>query len=147
MERVERLKNQSINSEPEIFAERAVLVTESYRQTDSFSSPIRRALALKHILENMTIVINEDEVIVGEKTIQYRGSPLYPELYCMSIEELETIGKREHAPFKVSDQTKIVLAEKVIPYWKGKMMYDKIMAVMDETWKRALDNGVYVANS
>ncbi len=29
MERVERLKNQSINSEPEIFAERAVLVTES----------------------------------------------------------------------------------------------------------------------
>ena len=143
MERVERLKNQSINSEPEIFAERAVLVTESYRQTDSFSSPIRRALALKHILENMTIVINEDELIVGEKTIRYRGSPLYPELYCMSVEELETIGKREHAPFKVSDQTKTVLAEKVVPYWKGKTMYDKIMAVMDETWKRGLENGVF----
>jgi formate C-acetyltransferase len=143
MERVERLKNQSINSEPEIFAERAVLVTESYRQTDSFSSPIRRALALKHILENMTIVINEDELMVGEKTIKYRGSPLYPELYCMSVEELETIGKREHAPFKVSDQTKTVLAEKVIPYWKGKTMYDRIMAVMDETWKRGLENGVF----
>ncbi len=143
MERVERLRNQSINSEPEIFAERAVLVTESYRQTDSFSSPIRRAFALRHILENMTIVINEDELIVGEKTIKYRGSPLYPELYCMSIEELETIGKREHAPFKVSDQTKAVLAEKVIPYWKGKTMYDKIMAVMGETWKRSLENGVF----
>jgi formate C-acetyltransferase len=143
MERIERLRNQSIHSEPEIFAERAVLVTESYRQTDSFSSPIRRALALKHILENMTIVINGDELMVGEKTIQYRGSPLYPELYCMSIEELETIGKREHAPFKVSEQTKIALAEKVIPYWKGKTMYDKIMSVMDETWKQGLDNGVF----
>ena len=143
MERVERLRNESINSEPEIFAERAVLVTESYRQTDSFSSPIRRALALKHVLENMTIVINEDELIVGEKTIRYRGSPLYPELYCMSIEELETIGKREHAPFKVSDETKTLLAEKVIPYWRGKTMYDKIMAVMDETWKQALENGVF----
>jgi formate C-acetyltransferase len=126
-----------------MFAERAVLVTESYRQTDSFSSPIRRALALKHILENMTIVINEDELIVGEKTIKYRGSPLYPELYCMSIEELETIGKREHAPFKVSEQTKTVLAEKVIPYWKGKTMYDKIMSVMEEIWKRGLENGVF----
>ena len=143
MGRVERLRNQSINSEPEIFAERAVLVTESYRQTDSFSSPLRRALALKHILENMTVVVNEDELIVGEKTLKYRGSPLYPELYCMSVEELESIGKRELAPFKVSDQTKSVLTEKVIPYWQGKTMYDKIMAVMDETWKQGLENGVF----
>jgi len=75
--------------------------------------------------------------------MKYRGSPLYPELYCMSVEELESIGKRELAPFRVSDQTKTVLAEKVIPYWQGKTMYDKIMAVMDETWKRGLENGVF----
>ena len=77
-----------------------MLVTESYRQTDSFSSPIRRALALKHILENMTIVVNEDELIVGEKTMKYRGSPLYPELYCMSVEELESSENGSLHPLK-----------------------------------------------
>lgn len=142
-ERVERLRSRSINSEPEVFAERAVLVTEAYRETDSFSPAMRRALILKYLLENITIVINEDELIVGEKTIKYRGSPLYPELYCMSIDELESIEKREHVPFKVSEETKKILSERVIPYWKNKTMYDRIMSVMDEDWKRALANDVF----
>ena len=141
--RIERLRLRSINSEPEIFAERALLITASYQQTQSFSAPMRRALALKHLLENMTIVINDDELIVGEKALKYRGSPLYPELYCMTIEDLESIAKRDHAPFKVSQETKRVLNEKVIPYWKHRTMYDKIMSTMDETWKKALKNAVF----
>jgi formate C-acetyltransferase len=142
-ERIERLRDRSIHSEPEVFAERAVLMTESYQQTDSHSPPMRRALALKYLLENMTIVIHGDELIVGEKTPRYRGSPLYPELYCMSLEELDSIEKREHAPFKTSERTKGVLSETVIPYWKNRTMYDRIMAVMDEAWKRALENDVF----
>ena len=113
-ERVERLRSRSINSEPEVFAERAVLVTEAYRETDSLSPAMRRALVLKYLLENITIVINEDEILVGEKTIKYRGSPLYPELYCMTMDELESIEKRDHVPFKVSEETKKILGERVI---------------------------------
>ncbi len=141
--RIERLRNRSINSQPEIFAERAVLVTDSYQQTESLSPPMRRALALKNLLENITIVIDEDELIVGEKTIKYRGSPLYPEQYCMTIEELEAIIQRDHAPFKASPETKKVLSEKMIPYWKNKTMYDRIMSMMDEKWKKALENDVF----
>jgi len=118
-ERIERLRNRSIQSEPEVFAERALLVTEAYKQTEAFSPPMRRALVLKYLLEHMTVVINEDELIVGEKTTEYRGSPLYPEQYCMTLEELESIEKREHAPFKVGGETRRVLSDRVIPYWKN----------------------------
>jgi len=141
--RIERLRKLSINSEPEIFAERAVLITESYQQTESASLPMKRALALKHLLENMTIVIGEDELIVGEKTEKYRGSPLYPELYCLSIEELESIEKRDKASFKVSADTRKVLGDEVIPYWKNKTMYDMIMSAMDDLWKKAFENDVF----
>ncbi|MBW2057637.1 MAG: glycyl radical protein [Deltaproteobacteria bacterium] len=142
-ERIERLRNRSIQSEPEVFAERALLVTEAYKQTEAFSPPMRRALVLKYLLEHMTVVINEDELIVGEKTTEYRGSPLYPEQYCMTLEELESIEKREHAPFKVGGETRRVLSDRVIPYWKNKTMYDRIMAAMDDRWKRALENDVF----
>lgn len=137
------MRNRSINSEPEILAERAVLITEAYQQTESFSPPMRRALVLKHLLEHMTIVINEDELIAGEKTTKYRGSPLYPEQYCMTLEELESVEKREHAPFRVSNETKRILTGRVIPHWKHKTMYDRIMSVMDEKWKKALENDVF----
>jgi len=141
--RIERLRNLSLNTEPEIFCERAVLITESYLQTENISPSMRRAFALKHLLENITIVINRDELIVGEKTQKFRGSPLYPELYCMSIEELGSIEKRDKAPFKVSEDIKNVLKKEVIPYWKNKTMYAKIMALMDDRWKRALANDVF----
>jgi formate C-acetyltransferase len=142
-ERIERLRQRSINSEPELFAERGILITESYQQTESFSPPIRRALALKHLLENITIVINDDELIVGEKTIKYSGSPLYPEQYCMDLKELASINERTHAPFKISNETKKALSEKVIPYWKNRTVYDRIMSEMDTEWKKALENDVF----
>ncbi len=141
--RIERLRHTSLNSEPEIFSERAVLITESYRETESVSPPMRRALAFKHLMANITVVINQDELIVGEKTERYRGSPLYPELYCMDMKELESIEKRDKAPFRVSREVKNILRQKVIPYWKNKTMYDQIMSSMDKTWKKALENDVF----
>ena len=43
--------------------ERARLVTESYKETDGQPMVIRRAKALKKILENMTIFIQDNEQI------------------------------------------------------------------------------------
>lgn len=141
--RIKRLRNRSLSSEPEVFAERALLITDAYQKMVGFSPSMRRALALKYLLENISIVIEEDELIVGEKTIRYRGSPLYPELYCMSIEELDSIEKRDKAPFKVSGDTRKILSERVIPYWKNRTMYDMIMSTVDNRWKKALKNDVF----
>jgi len=45
--------------------ERARLVTASYRQTENEPMLLRRAKALAHVLENMTVYIRPDEMIVG----------------------------------------------------------------------------------
>ena len=44
---------------PTICIERAKLVTESYKKTEGLPYIIRRAQALKDMLENMTIFIDE----------------------------------------------------------------------------------------
>ena len=57
---------------PEIESARAILITESYRQTESEPMVIRRAKAFAHILENIPIVIRDLELIVGSTTIAPR---------------------------------------------------------------------------
>jgi hypothetical protein len=66
--RVARLRCQSFEAEPRISVERALLVTEFYRENyGKFSSPVLRALNFKNLCEKKTIYIGEDELIVGER--------------------------------------------------------------------------------
>ena len=58
---------------PEIEVERAVLLTESYKQTEEKPMILRRALAFKHILENIPVTIRDNELIVGSTTKKPRG--------------------------------------------------------------------------
>ncbi len=59
--------------------ERARLLTESYKQTENEPMTVRRAKALAHILDNMTIYIRSDEMIVGNYARDKDSVPFYPE--------------------------------------------------------------------
>jgi formate C-acetyltransferase len=60
--------------------ERAKLVTQSYKQTEGQPIALRRAKALAHILDNMTVYIRPDEMIVGNYASNSDSVPFYPEL-------------------------------------------------------------------
>jgi pyruvate-formate lyase len=65
-ERVQRLKALALSLEDDKDPiERALLVTESYKKTESLPPVLRRAMALAHILDNETVKIFDDESIVG----------------------------------------------------------------------------------
>ena len=65
-ERIPKLKEAIMSSKPAIEAERAMLVTESYQQTESEAVVLRHAKAFAHVLENLPIVIRDNELIVGQ---------------------------------------------------------------------------------
>ena len=83
-ERVQRLREQSVNTRPYISTERAELLTGFYRSgaANAVSTPVARALAFKYLLENKTICINKGELIVGERGPAPKATPTYPELCC-----------------------------------------------------------------
>ncbi len=68
-ERILKLREESVTTKPYIDTERAELLTEFYKDNlnHKYSTPVFRALAFKHILENKTIGIGEGELIVGER--------------------------------------------------------------------------------
>jgi len=128
---------------PEVFAERAVLITESYAATEGQPMPLRRARAMVHVLEGVPVSIRPGELVIGCKTPGILGSPLYPEVACDWIElELDTMASRAEAPFQVSDETKKTLREEVFDYWPGKQVYNRLMEALPPDTLTALDEGL-----
>lgn len=119
-DRIDFLKDTLYAAMPEIESDRAVLVTESYKQTEGEPIILRRAKAFKHILENIPIVIRDKELIVGSATIKPRSCQTFPEYSFEWLEaEFDTVATRVADPFYISDETKTVLRE-TNKYWKGK---------------------------
>ena len=61
-DRIPKLVENLYAKMPEIESARAVLITESYKQTENEPMIIRRAKAFQHILENIPITIRDLEI-------------------------------------------------------------------------------------
>ena len=104
---VTRLKKRILTTPRRISIERASLMTESFQQTEGEPIIIRRAKALRHVLNNMQINIDHDELIVGSRTIFARAGITFPECSITWLDnELESIGQREQEPFTISEEDK-----------------------------------------
>ena len=82
--RVKKMKEKYFDTIPQITAERLVLQTEAYKKYAGDAVPIFRAKVVNHIMENMTTLIMDDELIVGTATNAYRGANLHPEFQSSS---------------------------------------------------------------
>ncbi len=139
-DRLKHLKNLFLESKPQVYAERALLVTEAYRDTEGKLPAYRRAEALNRLLRKGSILIREGELIIGSKAPTPKGSPLYPEFNTRWIEEeLDSLHDRGETPFYVSDQTKALIKKEILPYWRGKTVYDRIVEAVPEESLEAMD--------
>ncbi|MFZ5436995.1 MAG: glycyl radical protein [Bacillota bacterium] len=125
-ERIERLRDELLSTPDELCLERARLVTESYQRTEGEPMIIRRAKALKHVLENMTIFIRDGELIVGQQTGKLRGVPVFPETGAIWIEkELDIFDKRRFKKVRVSREDRETLRE-ILRYWKDRTIHHQL---------------------
>ena len=142
-DRITRLVEHLYAKMPEIEASRAVLITESYQQTENEPMIIRRAKAFEHILDNIPIIIRDEELIVGSTTIAPRGCQTYPEFSWEWLEaEFETVATRAADPFYISDETKKKLYE-ANKYWKGKTTSELATAYMAPETLTAMAHNVF----
>ena len=111
-DRIPKLVENLYAKMPEIESARAVLITESYKQTENEPMIIRRAKAFQHILENIPITIRDLELVVGSSTLAPRGCQTFPEFSYEWLEaEFDTVETRSADPFYISEQTKKELKE------------------------------------
>jgi len=142
-DRVRKLRQASMDTKPLISSERARLMTDFYERSSEPGSPIRRALAFKRLMEHKTIYIGDGELIVGERGPAPKATPTYPELCCHSIEDLQILNDRKKIAFAVDDQTRRVYQDRIIPFWRGRTIRDRVFSEMSDQWKVAYEAGIY----
>ena len=144
-DRVKKLRDQSLNTEEKISAERAVLITRFYKSPEArgLSAPVLRARAFEYLLRNKKISINEGELIVGERGPAPKETSTYPEVSLHSLQDLDILDSREKVNFKVDDEVRKIYREEIIPYWHGISNRDRIMGFMTPEWINAYNAGVF----
>ncbi|HHV61642.1 MAG TPA: glycyl radical protein [Firmicutes bacterium] len=143
--RVRRLRDSTLASHPRVCPERAVLWTEVHRRTENLPMVMRRALALKRVLEEMSIYILDGELIVGNQASTPRAAPIFPEYAVEWLKnELDELADRPADPFLVSEDAKRQLKE-VISYWEGRTHEDRVRALLPDEIIRAQEIKIFHA--
>lgn len=141
--RIAKLVEALYANMPEIEADRAYLLTESYKQTEQEPIILRRAKAFEHILKYIPITIRENELVAGSATKAPRGCQVFPEFSCSWLEEeFDTISTRTSDPFFISEGTKKILRE-VYKYWEGKTTSELATAYMDPEARLAIEHNIF----
>ena len=141
--RIAKLVEALYANMPEIEADRAYLLTESYKQTEQEPIILRRAKAFEHILKYIPVTIRENELIAGSATKAPRGCQVFPEFSYSWLEaEFDTISTRTSDPFFISEETKKTLHE-VYKYWQGKTTSELATAYMAPEAKLAMEHNIF----
>jgi formate C-acetyltransferase len=143
-ERTAKLREESLNARPRISHERALLMTEFYEKNQGrYSAPVMRAKAFYYLCQHKTIYIGNDELIVGERGPAPKATPTYPELTCHSIDDLQILNSRPKTYYAVDDECIRIYKEKIIPFWRGRSIRDKMFAILPQEWKDCYDAGIF----
>ena len=128
--RIHKLKKAIEEGEKECCIERAQNAHNYYssRQNMGKTPQIQRAELLKEILRKKTLIIWDNELLVGNYTSKRVGAQIMPEFATgNSVIVLDTykLDTRKHNPFKITLAQKVQLW-KMIPFWINKNFVRKV---------------------
>ena len=131
--RIRELRDAVLET-PEVCVERAMFMTQSFMETEGESILIRRAKALRHILENMSLAIYDGEKLVGATTSKRRGSFIIPEIqWKWYLDEMDNMSERDWDACQPIGEYEREMMRKYLPYWEGKCTWDKVREVWNDT--------------
>ena len=143
-ERIKRLHKQSVETEPTLTIERALIETAFYKENyGKMPNCILRARNFYEICKKKTIYIGRDELIVGERGPVPKAVPTFPELTCHTVEDLHTLNTRDLQPYRISQEDIDRYEQEVIPYWEGRTQRERIFSHVSKEWDEAYHAGVF----
>ena len=141
--RMRAFREEVLDERPFVDAERAVLCTESYRQTQDQPPVMRRALSLAHILDDMSIYIEDKTLLAGNQATKNCNAPVFPE-YTLGfvLDELDSFEKRDGDVFYITDEDKRRIRG-IAPFWENNTLRDRGMALLPDEVSVFMETGLF----
>lgn len=144
--RIQRLRKRLFDQEPRICSQRCVIFTNSMKKSEGKPIALRRSQGFYDVLDNMTVYVKEDELIVGNQAKWPKASPIFPE-YSTEWLENELNGKpyypheRPGDKFYYEEEDKAKILD-CVSYWKGKSLYENLRKTLPDYINAAWDANV-----
>ncbi len=143
--RIAALREKVLSTRPTVCTERALFYTRVYRENEAEPVIVRRALALERTLKEMTVYIDEGELIVGNQSSAHRAAPIFPEYAVDWLpEEMDELHTRPGDAFYITDTHKKELVE-IAAWWKGRVLWDRGRALMTQELRDLQDSAIIKA--
>ena len=141
--RVEKIRQNYINTKPSISYERANIWTQSFQRTEGLPMAIRTAQAFYDTCNELCVNIFEGELIVGASGEFRKCGILTPEFAWKWVDdEMDNFPQRPQDPYEMTEEQRKFVRENIFPYWKGKSVEDAFLArTSEETKKIGVDTG------
>lgn len=116
-----KLKENFLKQVPTITTHRALAITKIAKENPGMPKILLRGKAFKYCCETAPLVIQDNELIVGNPTGAPRAGAFSPDLaWRWTEQELDSIGTRAQDPFYISEADKKIMRDELFPFWKGK---------------------------
>ncbi|UYZ35363.1 formate C-acetyltransferase/glycerol dehydratase family glycyl radical enzyme [Clostridium beijerinckii] len=125
--RIKNLKKKMLSEKRYASIEQALIITETYKENEDKPVIIKRALALKNSLSKLEIGVDDEELIVGNRTKGVRYGVVFPESGSSWIDkEFESLPTRPQDKFNVNLNDIETFRKVIKPYWNGHSLEDVI---------------------
>ena len=142
--RVERLRSRIIDAPRQACVERARYLTHSMAEHWDKHPLTRMSLALEHILKNISVIIRDDEIIVGCRTSKLKGAPFFPENKYRWIEkDMEGFEERSLQRVEITAEQQRELREDILPFWHGRTVEERFEEALPEDVAQDIDKYVF----
>ena len=134
--RIQMLRDGLLENIPDICPERAVIFTNSMKNSEGQPIVKRRAQSLYNVLDGMTIFVREGELIIGNQASSVRAAPVFPE-YSTDWIVSEFRGEPYHFAqrpcdqFTYTEEAKTQILE-TIDYWRNKTLFENVWSQLPE---------------
>ena len=92
--RVSKMRERYRNTVPCVCTARYRLVTEFYTENMQLTGILKRAKNLRNLFAKLPVLVNEDEIIVGEQGTSYRASARKNLLFVVLLNVLTQMRER-----------------------------------------------------
>ncbi len=140
--RLEKLKKALNDAKPSISVERARLVTEAYKKYANCTPLIQRASVFAYVLDNMTVYIQDNELIVGNHSTKSRATPVFPEYGAKWIlDEMPYFETRNTDPLVIDPEDKAELIQ-ILESWGEETFDIRVTKLLDPQAIQAQECGI-----
>jgi len=134
----------ALRSSGKLSLERARLLTASYKETEGLPTPIRRAKAFEKIVNEITLYIDDEQLLVGDFAAKPMWAEWYPEnAISWVMKDIEANAES----YKV-DKEELEAQREICDYWKTRAIeYAFLSHLSDKEKERQLetsDKGAYI---